>query len=331
MFISASGTEQLTATVSPNDTTDTLLFSSSDESVASVDSSGLVTIVGYGTAIITASAGSVSATCNVLVSEDAVESIEAVYTQSKTIFTTDDLDVLKSDLVVTANGSNGSTSIVNDADYSLSGSLVSGTSTITVTYRGKTATFNVIAEQSYLSSTGMRYSKNFTFNNDGIKYLLSDFKTKYGEMEYLEELTLSGIIHVVSAAGDISNDSTGWWGTNFPNLKKLTISPDSIAWDKSYSTTLKFGHYAFTGIPASLTNIQFGKVGAPYSAGNNGYFRNDGIDAGLTKKTAIGNTNGLTITIYTDEYKANAGFMGTVESNTVINEYSYIDGTPLTE
>lgn len=67
--------------------------------------------------------------------------ITAAYTQSGTVYSTDSLDSLKSDLVVTAYHTDGTTSTVGD--YVLSGTLAEGTSTIIVTYGGKTATFNV--------------------------------------------------------------------------------------------------------------------------------------------------------------------------------------------
>ena len=68
-------------------------------------------------------------------------SISAVYTQTKTIYNTDDLDKLKSDLVVTAHMSDSTTQTVTN--YALSGTLTVGTSTITVSYDGKTTTFTV--------------------------------------------------------------------------------------------------------------------------------------------------------------------------------------------
>lgn len=64
---SASGhTKQLTATVTPANTTDEVVWESSDESVATVED-GLVTTVGDGECYITATAGYVSASCLVTV------------------------------------------------------------------------------------------------------------------------------------------------------------------------------------------------------------------------------------------------------------------------
>ena len=53
-------------------------------------------------------------------------SISAVYTQSGTVYDTDTLDSLKTDLVVTATWSDTSTSTVASADYTLSGTLTEG-------------------------------------------------------------------------------------------------------------------------------------------------------------------------------------------------------------
>lgn len=67
--------------------------------------------------------------------------ITCVYTQSGIVYTTDSLDSLKSDLVVTAHYTDSSSEIVTT--YTLSGTLTTGTSTITVSYGGKTTTFTV--------------------------------------------------------------------------------------------------------------------------------------------------------------------------------------------
>ena len=84
-------------------------------------------------------------------------SISAVYTQSGTVYATDTLDSLKSDLVVTATYSDSSTETIPSTDYTLSGTLAEGTSTITVTYEGLTTTFNVTViavKYSYVYTDG---------------------------------------------------------------------------------------------------------------------------------------------------------------------------------
>lgn len=72
-----------------------------------------------------------------------LSSISAVYTQSGAVYPSTSLDSLKTDLVVTATYSDSSTATVPSADYTLSGTLTEGTSTITVSYGGKTTTFTV--------------------------------------------------------------------------------------------------------------------------------------------------------------------------------------------
>lgn len=81
-----------------------------------------------------------------------LSSISAVYTQSGAVYGTDTLDSLKTDLVVTAHYSDSSTQTVPAADYTLSGTLTAGTSTITVSYGGKTTTFSVTVSEEPIPS-----------------------------------------------------------------------------------------------------------------------------------------------------------------------------------
>lgn len=69
-------------------------------------------------------------------------SISAVYTQIGDVYDNQSLDSLKSNLVVTAFYDNSTSEIVTT--YILSGTLTTGTSTITAAYGGKTATFDVV-------------------------------------------------------------------------------------------------------------------------------------------------------------------------------------------
>lgn len=64
-FERAEESKQLTAIKTPADTTDSVTWTTSDENIASVNSSGLVTIHGIGTATITATCGEQTATVNI--------------------------------------------------------------------------------------------------------------------------------------------------------------------------------------------------------------------------------------------------------------------------
>lgn len=134
-------TYQLTATTTPAG--ENVTWSSSNTSVATVSSTGLVTSVAYGSATITATAGNVSATCSVVVAQATCTGITASYTQSGTVYSDDNLDSLKSDLVVTAHYDNGTSQVLTDSAYTLTGNLNTATSIVTATFSGKTATFNV--------------------------------------------------------------------------------------------------------------------------------------------------------------------------------------------
>lgn len=116
------------------------------------DNGSVVPVISYtlsgtleeGTSTITVSYGGKTTTFSVTVTAaPTLSSIAAVYTQSGTVYDTDSLDSLKSDLVVTATYTDSSTETVPSADYTLSGTLTVGTSTITVSYESKTTTFNV--------------------------------------------------------------------------------------------------------------------------------------------------------------------------------------------
>lgn len=98
-------------------------------------------------------------------------SITCVYTQSGTVYDTDTLDSLKSDLVVTAHYDNSTSQVVTN--YTLSGTLTEGTSTITVAYGGKTTTFNVTvshaSDPSEQWTDGVAYSPT-VISNEYFKY-----------------------------------------------------------------------------------------------------------------------------------------------------------------
>lgn len=173
--LSGDTSQTLVATVTPPSAS--VIWSSSDSSIATV-ANGIVTGVSNGSCTITASAGDLSATCDVTVSGFAeLVSISAVYTQSGTVYDTDSLDSLKADLVVTATYSDSSTATVTA--YTLSGTLTVGTSTITVTYSNKTDTFNVT-----VSAREMLYNWDFTGENPLVDKVNSQTATASGTVTY---------------------------------------------------------------------------------------------------------------------------------------------------
>lgn len=80
----------------------------------------------------------------------AISSISAVFTQGQNVITNvDSLDSLRQYLVVTATYADSTTAVISE--YALSGTLSIGTSTITVSYGGKTDTFTVtVTDSGYL-------------------------------------------------------------------------------------------------------------------------------------------------------------------------------------
>jgi hypothetical protein len=212
LSISGSTPSTITAVTSPAG--GTVTWSSSDTSVATV-SGGVVTGVSNGTCTITASCGGKSATCAVTVSGFAtLLSISAVYTQSGTVYDTDTLDSLKSDLVVTANWSDGRTLVITD--YVLSGTLTAGTSTIVVAYSGKTTTFNVNVTKYALyplQNGSFTFANGTTVTVTGGKHVKIDLVRTGG--------TADGYINL----SDTSENTSDLYTTNnlFNKIKKFTI------------------------------------------------------------------------------------------------------------
>ena len=153
--------QTITATVTPNNTTDIIIWNVDDPNIATVDK-GIITPVSNGSTNIIVTCGNQSAVCSVTVSLPSLQTISAVYTQGSTkIYPNTTLNNLKNNLVITGNYSDGSTKEI--IDYELSGVLTEGTSVITVTYNGKTTTFNVtVSPQAILQSITATYNQGST-------------------------------------------------------------------------------------------------------------------------------------------------------------------------
>lgn len=103
-------------------------------------------------------------------------SITAVYTQSGTVYDTDSLDVLRDDLVVTGHYNNGTSAPISA--YELSGTLTEGTSTITVSYGGKTDTFSVTVSSSTVYLYNWDFTQGLTDSVQGITATLGGTATQ---------------------------------------------------------------------------------------------------------------------------------------------------------
>ena len=120
----------LTATVEPADADYTLTWSSSDESVATVDETGIIHALAEGNAIITAQAGNMKATCDILVQDvyDDKQYKEALWdgTNSKVVFTKKSVE----SVALIDNGFSGS---ITSGWYSVTGNDVTIDADVTLT------------------------------------------------------------------------------------------------------------------------------------------------------------------------------------------------------
>ena len=202
-------------------------------------------------------------------------SITCVYTQSGTVYDTDTLDSLKTDLVVTAHYDNSTSQVVTS--YTLSGTLAEGTSTITVSYNGKTTTFNVTVTQvdiiewdiskgrvpstddGIITTNGGNYTEAFDSTNGLVITGTSSNNLKYdvADYQYLKKGTWEATFTIVSMSNNAHIDcrltSDGTNGCNlyfgkrgqgerslryFFNSDSNTYYQDNV-WDLNQEYTVK--------------------------------------------------------------------------------------------
>lgn len=156
-------------------------------------------------------------------------SITAAYEQDRPIYTDDSLDLVRLDLVVTANYSDGTSETLADDAYELIGTLIAGTSTITVSYGGKTASVSVLvtaplysiadfAEQS-LTSGG----KTITVKKENGVFTVSG--------------TFGGTVYInPSGVASLTRPTTEWFSTL--SGKALLVKAKNITWANPTSTAV---------------------------------------------------------------------------------------------
>ena len=171
---------------------------------------------------ITVTYGGFTDTFTVLVTHVApvLTGITATFTQgSATIYDTDDLNDLKQYLTVVASYSDSTTRTLNANEYTLSGTLVAPSSTITVSFEGQTDTFTVQVTQSqplpydskveYLASDGNAYI------DTGISIAWHGlFKCIIDMVIPINALTGNQVVHGFSTtAGNWFGQSSGKYGS----------------------------------------------------------------------------------------------------------------------
>ena len=160
---------------------------------------------------------------NALFNLDEVVGINAVYTQGSTVVWSDgvtSLNSLKSSLVVNAEYGDGTEVAVTN--YTLSGTLTAGTSTITVEYEGFTTTFTVVVTQfgskmSYSMSLGeiSMYAGYPTGASNGQRQLSLGGTTRKG----------FAITYGKQKCKDTNNTDTQYYAVPVPiNATKVTVS-----------------------------------------------------------------------------------------------------------
>ena len=206
--VSSSNT---TASIESGQSYTTTLTASTDYTLNTVT----VTMGGVDITSTSYSSGTVSipsVTGNIVITATAVlaaQSITATYTQSGTVYDTDSLDSLKADLVVTANYSGGTSETVPSTDYTLSGTLTVGTSTITVTYAGLTDTFSVTVSQAPLVPSA--YQQVEYIKSTGTQYIL----TSIGATDKADYTDTNSVVHY---SADIDFQFDEWVSAKATNI-----------------------------------------------------------------------------------------------------------------
>lgn len=240
-----------------------------------------------GTQTITVSYSGKTTTFTVTVVEWLV-SIDAVFTQgSATIYDTDSLDTLKQYLTVTATYADSSTAVVSD--YTLSGTLTAGTSTITASYGGKTDTFSVTVTGVTVFSGKYINSLSFSFANSGTNLVYWNASTTTNRRAYVLDGTGSHAI----PKGNSSQTGTTCYPISIPSSASeivVSLPKDSLAavayvakWNGS-NWVAQTGHvdYRFGTYVRDVSEINDGNLYVAFC------FKNSDNDSSITTEDTSG-------------------------------------------
>ena len=244
------GTDQLTATLSPEYTTETVVWSSDNEEVATVDQNGKVTAVAVGTATITATCGTQSATCAVTVKAQEVPCETLTLDKTALVLNPGGEGQLTATVtptgttdVVTWTTSNEEVATVDQTGKVTAVSL--GMCTITATCGTQTATCEVTVESVYALSG--------SFNSWGAAFPDPVFENKGEGIYYLKldgDLTTGFKVNINSWASEYGAPegtklqldvpftvvSSGGWNIEFADLLLQKVQNAEVTLDLNAST-----------------------------------------------------------------------------------------------
>lgn len=299
-----------TASVESGQSYTTTLTASTNYTINSVT----VTMGGVDVTSTTYSSGTVSipsVTGNIVITATAVlaaQSITATYTQSGTVYDTDSLDSLKADLVVTANYAGGTSETVPASDYTLSGTLTVGTSTITVSYAGLTDTFSVTVSEYTIPAL---YDWDFTQSlTDSVENVTVTSRSGYAPTRDGNGIHLSAAKQQFSVP--VSIDMSG---------KTLEITVSSLAFAGNSSNHIRFimlnvepTNTMGMGVLIWRNSGMWSAYGSTAATGAVGGWSNSAWSAGLTGSSTevinafngktvkiVFDTDGHTMTLYIDD------------------------------
>lgn len=201
-----------------------------------------------------------------------IVSISALYTQgSETIYPDTPLNDLKSNLVVTAYYSDESTETLSSSDYTLSGTLTVGTSTITVTYRGKITTYNItVSDYPGYISASFNQGNNTIYENaslDDLKQYLTVTYHNDPSSEIITNYTLSGTLEIADTS--IQNNSTitvSYLGKTTTFTANVTRTFNVISGGHSWDNDRTYFGYKQNSVRATLNPLGFAlESGKTYS------------------------------------------------------------------
>lgn len=278
--------QTLTATVEPIDTTDSVVWTTSASDVAVV-ADGVVTPVGNGTATITATAGSVSATCEVTV--DIAELVTHTITRNLTGCTS------SNSAVTVIDGESYSDTLTAESGYTMTGASVS------VTMGGADVTAEVYADGvlTIAAVTGNVVITATAVAESGGGSGETETGTLIHSWDFTQGLTDSvGGSDAVIVSGGASQSSDG-----------LTI-PDDASYVR-LCVGLKTGDIVYVDVGACSANLgsshgrlitypdseslyaNGGNIGAGFIYRNTGYWQQYVVPGGWSGETAESDANAI--------------------------------------